>query len=1043
MKRSIEEGFPIVEINRLVVPERNGFKPIYQMHKSFAPRASCVFRAILLAAFKPVGTNIIAEFYKDHTNDPETNGKIIIDPFMGGGTTVIEAIRLGITPIGVELNPVPWFVVQMALAPASLEDLDAAFARLAKRTVSWSGKSIEETLAQLYQTDPPYFLETGDDTSIISASHIVHTYWVKSAVCTNPTCKQLVPLFADYVVSKKQPSIRYHADCTCPMCDHKFDWETEPAALISDPRLMCHASAYSAGSGRTTTRWTYAHPDGGLFVCQGEATDGQGQCRWGKVDAGQVCCPHCYKTVTPLLAQSKTKRKKVPVCVFHCPKTAEVFQWRGELAGEMQVTSPSGHRFSPFKGNVPEDGGFICPHCGNPESVIKSIRTLPKEQRLPMHVYATQVYCPSTDLRDEDEEKSSPDLFSDVNQVPKFSTLPPGSNLIWKNKGRFFSLFKPCDLARYQAAVSSWEEHKSELPYPKSEVPIGDKTKTHLLGHHYNHWNQMFNERQLLALSTLLQAIMLESVESSRGLLLLAFSGAIERNNLFSRYFNDRNTIQGCFDRHDYHPKLLPAENIVWGSAEVRGTFQNMLGRVREGITFRTSVYDRDLDRLGESDSLIFSKETITQGAAQVLCGDSREVLPMLGQLADAIITDPPYAGNVTYSELYDFFYVWLRLALKDRYDSFKPEFTPKLQEIIENRTRNLSNNTFREGLKTVFDRCREKLKDDGLLAFTYHHAGNQQWVDLCDAVCIAGFVIEAVYPVHAEKESSLNLQNNEAISYDLIHVCRKRNAAKEQVPRSWAGLRQLIRQRARDEITRIEGGRYGSRPLSPADVRIVLIGKCLEIYSRHYGVVLDWIGKPMPMRDALIDIGEMVEQMISKESPLPAELDGVDVLTRIWFRALCDVREVTVDTIRKSTQGILEMGDLTGYKPPLVRKGRIKGGRTYEVLTPLERLDTLQQILSLPKAAVTMDLELDLPPHNVPSGANLVDILHLLLANAERGERLDHLVESFRGQREPIRAALEYLKQKDPNRWSKSCDKLLPFYSDLFAQAAMMKGEK
>jgi putative DNA methylase len=58
MKHAIEEYFPIVEINRLAVPERNAFKPIYQMHKWFARRASSVFRAILLASMKPAGTKI-------------------------------------------------------------------------------------------------------------------------------------------------------------------------------------------------------------------------------------------------------------------------------------------------------------------------------------------------------------------------------------------------------------------------------------------------------------------------------------------------------------------------------------------------------------------------------------------------------------------------------------------------------------------------------------------------------------------------------------------------------------------------------------------------------------------------------------------------------------------------------------------------------------------------------------------------------------------------------------------------------------------------
>jgi adenine-specific DNA methylase len=71
MKRAIEESFPIVEINRLAVPERNAFKPIYQMHKWSARRASCVFRAILLGALKPAGADIMEEFYKDHTKDPD------------------------------------------------------------------------------------------------------------------------------------------------------------------------------------------------------------------------------------------------------------------------------------------------------------------------------------------------------------------------------------------------------------------------------------------------------------------------------------------------------------------------------------------------------------------------------------------------------------------------------------------------------------------------------------------------------------------------------------------------------------------------------------------------------------------------------------------------------------------------------------------------------------------------------------------------------------------------------------------------------------
>jgi hypothetical protein len=124
------------------------------------------------------------------------------------------------------------------------------------------------------------------------------------------------------------------------------------------------------------------------------------------------------------------------------------------------------------------------------------------------------------------------------------------------------------------------------------------------------------------------------------------------------------------------------------------------------------------------------------------------------------------------------------------------------------------------------------------------------------------------------------------------------------------------------------------------------------------------------------------------------------------------------------------------------LRKGRTKGGRTYEVLSPTERVDVLREKLSESKVVTALELPLDLTTKNQPIGPPLLDVLHLLMAEAERGERLDHLVERFRGQNEVIQSALEYLKQRDPGRWAKACDKLLPFYSDMFAEN-LMKGGK
>src|SRR5206468_12132105 len=108
-------------------------------------------RAILLGALKPLPTDdkgnptksgaqlIMDEFYKDHTHDADTNGKVILDPFMGGGTTVVEALRLGCKVIGIDLNPVAWFIVKTEIEPVDLDELQGAFERLAERSVDWNG----------------------------------------------------------------------------------------------------------------------------------------------------------------------------------------------------------------------------------------------------------------------------------------------------------------------------------------------------------------------------------------------------------------------------------------------------------------------------------------------------------------------------------------------------------------------------------------------------------------------------------------------------------------------------------------------------------------------------------------------------------------------------------------------------------------------------------------------------------------------------------------------------------------------------------------
>lgn len=988
--RAIEEYFPIVEINRLAVPERSSFKPIYQMHKWFARRASCVFRAILLSCLKPAGTDIMAEFYRDHTYDPDTNGKVILDPFMGGGTTIVEALRLGCRVIGIDLNPVAWFIVKTEVEPVDIDELKAAFERLANRTVAWSGKSLRETLLEQYKTTCPCCGNENAD--------IIYTFWVKSAICTDPRCRKEVPLYSDYIVAQKKPSIRYWRDARCPKCSKTFDWEVDSATLTANPSLMREDARTAAGELRGNVRWAYSASE-------------------------TVGCPHCHEQVQAIPAapragkKAKRERKKVPLAALLCPHCEQVWQWRGDLPSEVSCPTCA-KAYNPSAGNVGEKGKFVCASCGTKDAIISSIRKLPENQLLPLKPYAIQGYCEFCAGGNEEDEEAQAELFESdkIKPIANSGTATNEPSLLAKSGGKFFKRISPADWAGYEVARQTWEREKERLPYPSQEIPLGQETHR-LLEHHYHYWHQMFNARQLLCLATLLNGIAEEEQPVLKEMLLSAFHCTLEANNLFARYRTNsggRSPFGGIFARHDFQLKATPCEINVWGPYSYYGAFSACFGKVVEGKQFCWEPFDTKVDdksRVSVRSGEHINGLTIGSSLASFSSGNLRSVIQ--DATLDFVVTDPPYAGNVHYSELADFFYVWLRLVLARGYSEFTPELTPKADEVVENPSRGKTARDFEEGLTNVFRECHRVLNNGGLLSFTFHHAEGSAWESLLRSICNAGFEIDSVYPIHGESESSMHLMDKEAaISYDLIHVCKKRDPNATITTRSWAGIRQEIRRRAREEIRAIEAGRYGNEPLPPADVNVVLIGKCLELYSRHYGAVIDHEGQNVELHEALKEIRSMVDALVTREHPLPAELEEIDAESRLYLLTLCTHKEIKSDDVHKATRGVLEPDDL--ISAGFMIKGRAKRGRTYEVKQPTERYRELLEKFQHENQSLQASLFGDESPSPSNRKIKFIDYVHFLMGLVEAGEELRPWMERFRGLTPQIRAACEYLQQRN-----------------------------
>ncbi len=155
-----------------------------------------------------------------------------------------------------------------------------------------------------------------------------------------------------------------------------------------------------------------------------------------------------------------------------------------------------------------------------------------------------------------------------------------------------------------------------------------------------------------------------------------------------------------------------------------------------------------------------------------------------------------------------------------------------------------------------------------------------------------------------------------------------------------------------------------------------------------------------------------LIDQIVTKERPLPTELLDLDPISYIYFTTLFNNREINSDDVSKSTRGIIETSKLREHG--ILVKGREKRGRTFEVKQPVDRLDQLILKFKNGTADKQPTLFTEETASLLPHGFLLVDCVHLLLGTVEVGENVLPWLERFQGLRPQLRAALEYLRDRN-----------------------------
>jgi hypothetical protein len=933
-KTCLEVDFPIIPINQIAAIEGKGsgaLKPIYQVSKWWARRRSTVFRAMLLAAAtrapedeSKAAKSIWEIYYGNHQKYGSLRHLKVADPFMGGGTTIVEGSRLGLQMFGCDLSPVAWFVVKNELTEMDIGEVKQLLADVEAEVKpqimpyyacdgpngakgKWfrlkGTKKRDKPLVQgeLLQADKPSLPESENDWEELPADfdifpvpwqdrkhyryegpEIIYTFWAKHGPCQRAGCGHRTPILSTPVVAIKSLSVDAWPDYKCPECGKTFDVE------------------------RYATRMA---PNAGLFVAPDEKP-------FAVMDEnGHFACPHCGNSKQDERAREyresndlgRARSKKVeltllihPQWMKGCPKNDEngceyggspsdsiesTTQWFKKRAHELRLLE--------VRGNLPEE--VTCPETGMSFFTDRRGGTVPKKSTFTCAVDGTQN-----------------DVLDSIRQTAKAGPTAPYVFQGFDPSGvggndKFFAIAE--DVPQLEAAIREWELRKDDDLkgfWPTSEVPYGFMTGIAngdiRSGHGFTHWWKMFNPRQLLVHALLLKAIATNprATAQTKFAVLGVFQQYLRNNNLFC-FWNIQRALEPMFSNNNYHPKSTIIESSVF-RAIARGDFAACAQKLLEAIEWCQAPWDIvAFDNDGHSEKVPMS-DKVTHNA-QVECRSATE----LGILADAsqdlVITDPPFGGLLHYSELADFFYVWLRLALKDAYpDFFTSEYTPKALEAVANEARHPddSDRFYQRILTDCWREAYRVLKPGGILAFTFHHSEDEPWVGVLESLFDAGFYLEATYPIRSDETKGEGEFGSKQIEYDIIHVCRKRIA--EPQPISWARLRRLIV----DDVRRIKSllSQHQKEGLPAADLQVIKRGKALEYFSRHYGKVYIEKGREFTIQEALLGINSMLDDDTGAAGGPEAPPSNAEPYTRQFFRLFYETTQVSRDQMSKFLRG-------------------------------------------------------------------------------------------------------------------------------------------
>jgi len=341
------------------------------------------------------------------------------------------------------------------------------------------------------------------------------------------------------------------------------------------------------------------------------------------------------------------------------------------------------------------------------------------------------------------------------------------------------------DFTKILEVEQQFDKSKEILLFPRQEIPYGSSS-ARWRAHKFTKYNQVFNKRQIIAFNILFEGIQAIPEQNYQEAFMTIFSNSLEYNNMMTPYNYPNRKLHHLFNYHALPLTTTPVENCVWGvSNEGAGTFVNCYNRYVRAKKYCERPFDKYKNSTGKIHTVHSTNEKIaarfvdslaelksTPHTVWLNCQDSSNLPQIPENSVDYVITDPPYHDNIHYSELSNFFFVWLKLFNFSPY--FSEDHVPIENEAIVNAGMEKNEEDYQHLITGVFKECKRVLKDSGQMIFTFHHKKLQAWWIIRNAIVDSGFVVSDYFPVVSEYKVNPHVRNKQSLDTDLVIVCRK-----------------------------------------------------------------------------------------------------------------------------------------------------------------------------------------------------------------------------------------------------------------------------